>query len=72
MIIRDRQGNAVKVRFHAESFVSAHLIVLICLREGKYQGEAILLFPSLLDQDSYRRLRIILRWQKSVSKEQRN
>jgi hypothetical protein len=69
---RNRQGNAFKVRFHAESFVSAYLTVLICLREEKHKDETILLFQSRLDQDAYRRLRIILRWHKSISKAQRN
>jgi len=64
----DRQGNAVKVRFHAESFVSAYLTVLICLQEEKDKVEVILLFPSRLDKDAYRRFRVVLRWHKSISK----
>lgn len=70
--VRDRQGHAVKVRFHTESFVSAYLTVLICLREEKHKDEAILLFPSRLDKDTYRRLRIILRWHKTINNERRN
>ncbi len=57
-----RNGDRVTARILADSLVTPFLTVLNVLPQGKYLARSVIILPDSLDAESFRQLRVWLRW----------
>lgn len=57
-----RNGNQVTARVLADSLVTPFLTVLNVLPQGAYLARSVIILPDSLDAESFRQLRVWLRW----------
>jgi toxin CptA len=59
---RSRAGRWLGYQVSGASFVSPHLTVLNLRADARWRARSVLITPDSLDADSFRRLRVWLRW----------
>jgi toxin CptA len=57
-----RNGDQVTARVLADSLVSPFITVLNVLPQGAYLARSVIILPDSLDAESFRQLRVWLRW----------
>lgn len=57
-----RNGNQITARILADSLVTPFITVLNVLPQGSYLARRIIILPDSLDAESFRQLRVWLRW----------
>lgn len=62
-----RDGKAVSVTLASESLVTPWLVLLVVVPEGGAGEHRLLILPDSLDAESFRQLRVWLRWGSSVT-----
>jgi toxin CptA len=68
-VMTDAKAVKHHVKLQGSSFVSAYFSVINLTVEGERFTRSILIIPSRVDADAFRRLRIVLRWHKDISHE---
>jgi toxin CptA len=58
-----RNGDQVTARVLADSLVTPYITVLNVLPQGSYLTRSIIILPDSLDAESFRQLRVWLRWE---------
>ena len=61
-----RNGDQVTARVLADSLVTPYITVLNVLPQGAYLARSVIILPDSLDAESFRQLRVWLRWGGSV------
>lgn len=61
-ITTTRSGAITKGSLLANTFVSPYLTVILIQSQGKWLSRSIVILPDSLDADTFRRLRVWLRW----------
>lgn len=69
-IITTHSGTIINGSLLANSFVSPYLTLILIQPQGKWRTHSIVLLPDSLDAESFRRLRVRLRWQSIVQEAQ--
>ncbi|MEO6422439.1 MAG: protein YgfX [Candidatus Nitrotoga sp.] len=57
-----RNGDQVTARILADSLVTPFITILNVLPRGKYLARSVIILPDSLDTESFRQLRVWLRW----------
>ncbi|MCE9549866.1 MAG: hypothetical protein K8R50_02480 [Betaproteobacteria bacterium] len=57
-----RNGDQVTARVLADSLVTPYITVLNVLPQGSYLARSVIILPDSLDTESFRQLRVWLRW----------
>ena len=57
-----RNGDQVTARVLADSLVTPYITVLNVLPQGSYLARSVIILPDSLDAESFRQLRVWLRW----------
>jgi toxin CptA len=57
-----RNGDQVSARVLADSLVTSFITVLNVLPQGSYLARSVIILPDSLDAESFRQLRVRLRW----------
>ena len=57
-----RNGDQVTARVLADSLVTPYITVLNVLPQGAYLARSVIILPDSLDAESFRHLRVWLRW----------
>lgn len=62
ILLVTRNGNQTPARILTDSLVTPFITVLNVLPQGSYLARSIIILPDSLDAESYRQLRVWLRW----------
>lgn len=61
-LITDAKGQTHQVKIHGSSFVAAYCSVINVKIDGDKMMRTVLITPSRVDADAFRRLRVLFRW----------
>jgi len=62
IVVRSRMGSDISGRVSRDSVVTPLLTVLNVLPQGKKNMRSIIIFPDSMDEERFRELRVLLKW----------